>query len=323
MSAPHTDFTLQPDTRGVRHLGFRALGTDCSVKFRLEDDRAALGFAADVLGWMGRFEAKFSRFRPDSVVSRINREAGGDWVPVDEETGHMLQLADDLHQRTHGVMDASMLPLLKVWDWKVVHEQLPAKDEVLAALDLCGWKRVERRPGAVRLPQAGMGLDFGGFGKEYAVDFIGRMAGSAGISDALIDFGRDILALGGNGSHPFWHIGVEDGLHPGSCWGGLAVSGQAVCASGDYNRHFIHDGRRYGHILDPRTGWPVANGTRAVTAIASSCLEAGVFSTAVCVLGPGEGIHLASLSRGVEICVQTDSGVDGTRGFGRFLVKAA
>lgn len=323
MSGHPTDTVLQPDARGIRHLEFRAMGTHCSVRFRLDDDRAALAFAAAVLDWVGRFEAKFSRFRPDSVITRINRAAGGDWVAVDEETGHMLRLAGDLHDRTHGVMDASMLPLLNVWDWKSVHERLPGKDEVLRALDLCGWGRVEHQAGAVRLPQSGMGLDFGGFGKEYAVDHVGRMAGLAGIADALIDFGRDILALGGNGTHPFWHIGVEDGIQPGSCWGGLAVSGQAVCASGDYNRHFMHDGRRYGHILDPRTGWPVSNGTRAVTAIASSCLEAGVFSTAVFVLGPREGIPLASLSRGVEVCAQTDSGIEGSRGFGRWLVKAA
>lgn len=299
------------------------MGTHCSVKFRLEEDRAALEFAASVLDWVGGFEAKFSRFRPDSVVSRINRTAGGDWVEIDAETSHMLRLAGDLHQRTNGILDASMLPLLHVWDWKSVHERLPSKDQIHRALDLCGWHRVELRPDAVRLSRSGMGLDFGGFGKEYAVDYVARMATQRGIVDAMIDFGRDIVALGGNGTHPFWHIGVEDGNQPGNCWGGLAVSGHAVCASGDYNRHFIHEGRRYGHILDPRTGWPVANGTRAVTVIAPSCLEAGVFSTAVFVLGPREGLHLASLSRGVEVCVQTDSGVDGSRGFGRWLVKAA
>lgn len=317
------DQPLQADANGIRHLEFNALGTKCSVKFRLEDDRKALEFAAEALAWIGGFEAKFSRFRPGSIISRVNAAAGRDWVAVDAEMDHLLTLADNLHRRTIGILDPTLLPLLRVWDWKQVHLKLPAVSEVKAALALTGWEKVQRRPGAVRLPEVGMGLDFGGFGKEYAVDYLARIARQAGIADALIDLGRDIFALGGNGRHPFWHVGIEDGCKPGNCWGGLAVSDHAVSASGDYARHFTHNGIRYGHILDPRTGWPVANGMRAVTVVAPSCLEAGVYSTAVFVLGPREGLHLASLARGVEVCAQADSGIEGTRGFGRWLVTAA
>lgn len=323
MNATSQSKPLQPDTRGVRNLEFKALGTNCSIKFRLADDRAALEFAAKALDWIGRFEKSFSRFRPDSIISRINRAAGGGWVEIDEETEHLLGLADDLHRRTNGIMDPTLLPLLEVWDWKSVHTRLPAASEVKAALQLTGWKKVERRPGAVRLPIKGMGLDLGGFGKEYAVDYLARMALQSGIHDALIDLGRDIFALGGNGTHPFWHVGIEDGCNPGQCWGGLAVSGHAVSASGDYARHFTHQGVRYGHILDPRTGWPVANGMRAVTVIAPSCLEAGIYSTTVFVLGAREGLHLASLARGVEVCAQSEAGIEGSRAFGKWLVKAA
>jgi FAD:protein FMN transferase len=314
---------LRPDPQGVRSLEFRALGTNCSIKFRLEDEPAALIFAAAALNWMEHFEAKFSRYRPTSLVSRINDSAGGDWTPVDPEMEQMLALADSLHQRTNGILDPTLLPLLRVWDWKTVHLKLPAKSEVKAALALTGWEKVQRRPGSVRLPERGMGLDFGGFGKEYAVDHLARIAHSHGITDALIDLGRDIFAMGGNGRHPFWHVGIEDGCHPGQCWGGLAISGRAVSSSGDYARHFTHDGIRYGHILDPRTGWPVANGMRAVTVVGPTCLEAGIFSTAVFVLGVRDGLHLASLARGVEVCAQTQTGIEGTRSFGSYLVKAA
>lgn len=314
---------LQPDPQGVRRLDFRALGTNCSIKFRLEDGRAALDFAAQALAWLGDFEAKFSRFRPSSLVSRINDAAGGEWVAVDAEMEQLLTLADDLHRRTDGILDPTLLPLLRVWDWKTVHLKLPTKSEVKAALALTGWHKIQRRPGAVRLPERGMGLDFGGFGKEYAVDRLARMAREHGIADALIDLGRDIFALGGNGRHPFWHVGIEDGCHPGQCWGGLAISGQAVSASGDYARHFTHEGVRYGHILDPRTGWPVVNGMRAVTVVAPTCLEAGIHSTTVFVLGIRDGLHFASLARGVEVCAQTETGIEGTRAFGSYLVKAA
>lgn len=314
---------LTPDPNGVRQFGFKALGTNCSVKLHCNDERAALQFAADALKWLGNFEAKFSRYRSTSLISKINDAAGRDWISVDDETEHMLRLADDLFHRTDGILDATMLPLQKIWDWKTVHEKLPDEQTVRQALALTGWEKVERKTGAIRLPIAGMGLDFGGFGKEYAVDFLRRMAEQRGITDILIDLGRDIATLGGNGVHPFWHVGIEDGLKPGQCWGGLAVSGQAVSTSGDAARHFIHNGKRYGHILDPRTGWPVSNGVRSVTVIANSCLEAGVYSTAVFVLGVKQGLHLATLARGVEVCVQTETGIEGTRSFGKHLVKAA
>ena len=320
--APPTS-PLTADSKGIRHLEFKALGTACSIKFRLENERKALTFASDALAWIGRFEKKFSRFQAGSIVSQINDSAGGDWIDVDSEMEYMLDLADDLYQRTDGILDPTLLPLLKVWDWKTVHRKLPDASEVKAALALTGWRKLQRRVGSVRFSQAGMGLDFGGFGKEYAVDYLARMARQSGITDALVDLGRDIFALGGNGVHPFWHVGIEDGNNPGTCWGGLAVSDHAVSASGDYARHFTHNGTRYGHILDPRTGWPVANGMRAVTVVAPSCLEAGVYSTAVFVLGSREGLHLASLARGVEVCAQSDSGIDGSRGFGRWLVKPA
>ena len=323
MSSPANDPNLPPDSHGVRRVDFRALGTNCSIRFRLDDDRTALEFAARALGWLGDFEAKFSRYRPDSMISRINREAGGGWVVTDPEMDAMLDLADEVHRRSEGILDATLLPLEQVWDWKQVHRELPSADRVKSALALTGWDKVERRPGAVRLPVAGMGLDFGGFGKEHAVDVIARMARQHGIRDALVDLGRDLHALGGNGRHPFWHVGIEDGCHPGTCWGGLAVSDQAVSASGDYARHFIHDGIRYGHILDPRTGWPVANGMRAVTVIAPTCLDAGIYSTSVFVLGARDGLHLASLARGVEVCAQSESGIEGSRAFGRYLVQAA
>jgi FAD:protein FMN transferase len=323
MHASDQTCQLAADAQGVRSLRFKALGTECLLKFRLQSEKEALQFAADALGWISGFEAKFSRFRPDSVVSKINAAAGQSWVETDKETEELLDIAEGIFTRTNGILDPTVLPLLRVWDWKQVHQKLPTKAEVDAALGLTGLHKLKRKPGAVFLPIAGMGLDFGGFGKEFAVDSLVKLARLAGIKDALIDLGRDIYALGGNGTHPFWHIGLEDGNRPGNCWGGVAVSNQAVSASGDYARHFIHDGTRYGHILDPRTGWPTSNEMRAVTVIANSCLEAGIYSTAIFVLGARDGLHLASLARGVEACAQSENGIEGTRKFSSYLVKAA
>lgn len=312
-----------PDVSGIRRVEFRALGTHCVIQFRHSDGDVASGFLSAALGWLSAFEAKFSRFRPDSVVSRINAAAGREWVHVDAETDGMLDLAADLHRITDGILDPTMLPLLRVWDWKTVHEKLPDNDEIKAARDLTGFGKIQRKPGQVFLPQAGMGLDFGGFGKEFAVDQLVSIARDHDIQDALIDLGRDLFAIGGNGRHPFWHVGLEDALRPGTCWGGLAVSDFAVAVSGDGLRRFEHNGVRYGHILDPRSGWPVANGLRGVSVLAPTCLQAGIYSTAIFVLGLRKGLRFATCGRDVEACVQTDIGTEATPGFIRRQIRAA
>lgn len=323
MAAPTETPSTQPDARGVRRAEFRALGTACAIQFRHPDDKTALVFLAAATDWLSRFEAKFSRFRPDSVVSKITAAAGREWVQVDAETAQLLDLAADLHRLTEGILDATMLPLLQVWDWKTVHTQLPDPAAIKAAHALTGFSKIQRKPGQVFLPQPGMGLDFGGFGKEFAVDRLVAIARQHGIQDAMIDLGRDIFGMGGNGLHPFWHVGIEDGRNPGTCWGGLAVSNYAVAASGDYARRFEHNGVRYGHILDPRTGWPVANGMRAVTVIAPTCLQAGIFSTALFVLGPKAGLRFAASARNLDACLQSDHGIEATPNFIRHQVQAA
>ena len=323
MKPPTALPAIQPDARGIRRVDFRALGTACAIQFRHPDAQRGLQFLADALGWLERFEAKFSRFQPASLIAKVNAAAGREWVRVDAEMEQLLDLATELFNLTDGILDPSMLPLLRVWDWQTVHTKLPEPATVKAALDLTGFKKIQRKPGQIFLPQPGMGLDFGGFGKEFAVDALVQIARQHGIQDALIDLGRDLVGIGGNGQHPFWHVGLEDGCHPGTCWGGLAVANFAVAASGDAARRFEHKGLRYGHILDPRTGWPVANGMRAVTVLAPTCLQAGIYSTALFVLGPKDGLRFANCARDLDACLQTDHGMETTRNFVRRQVQAA
>lgn len=314
---------LQPDSRGVRSVQFKALGTACAIQFRCQVQRDALQFVADALGWLQAFEAKFSRFRPDSLVSTINAASGQSWVKIDREMEQMLDMGESVYRLTQGIMDPAMLPLIQVWDWKKVHEKLPSDDEIQEALSLSQWEDVKREPGRIFLPRKGMGLDFGGFGKEYAVDQVVAISRRYGIEDLLVDLGRDIFGSGGNGVHPFWHVGIQDGVQTDRCVGGLAVSGYAVCASGDYVRRFEHDGVRYGHILDPRTGWPVSHGLRAVTVLAPSCLVAGIYSTCAFILGWREGLQFVENAPGVEACLQNEQGVIVSRHFMKHQVKPA
>ncbi len=321
MSAPDLSQFLTPNANGVRELKFRALGTECNIKVRLGSETQSLKFAADALEWIKNFEERYSRYLDNSLVSTINSAAGQSWVEIDEDAERLLNVADEVFRKSDGVLDATMLPLTRVWDWKKIHAQLPDEQEIQEALRLTGWNKVQRKSGKIFLPEKGMGIDFGGFGKELAVDALIEISQRHQIENVLIDLGRDVYARGGNGKQNFWHIGIEDGKSPGNCLASLAISDRAVSSSGAYARHFIHDGKRYGHIIDPRTGWPSSNDINSVTVISKSCLEAGIHSTACYILGIEEGLNFSSKFPQVDVCIQSDLGIEGNPQFEKWLVK--
>jgi thiamine biosynthesis lipoprotein len=294
----------------------------CEVQYVCADAGAARRFESESIAWVEAFEAKYSRFRPDSLVSRINAAAGRDWVDVDAEMENMLNFCGSLNFLTKGVMDVTATPVLRLWDYKAATPRIPSENEIAAALRLVGWAKVQRAPGKVRLPEAGMSLDFGGWGKEYAVDAVATLARSHGLTSVLVDFGHDLMAVGTAPGKPGWHIGLEDPANPGGpCKGSLAAANIGVASSGDYLRGFTIGGRRYGHIVDPRTGRPVANGCRQVTVVAPTCLQAGALSTAIFILGPDAGLRLTAEIMGAEARIVTDVTVHQSRGFFHYVVS--
>jgi len=284
-------------------------------------DAQASAFERTAVAWVEAFEAKFSRFRPDSLLSRINAAAGRNWVEVDAETEAMFKLCDMIQFMTQGMLDPTALPLIRLWNWQAQPAAVPPAEAIIAARRLVGWARVQRQPGRVFLPEPGMALDFGGFGKEYAVDVVADIARDHGISQALVDFGRDLRALGAPPGRPAWHIGLEDPQRPGTTWASVAFDGnRGIASSGDYVRSFVIAGRRYGHIIDPRTGWPVANGCTQATVIASTCLQAGVLSTTAFVLGVPGGIEWIESYPGAQGALVTPHARAQTRGFFQYVV---
>ena len=307
----------------LRKLSFPALGTNCEVQYAAPGgDAQAQAFERAAVAWVTAFEAKYSRFRPDSLLSRINDAAGKTWVEVDAEMEGMLKLCDTLHFMTQGVLDPTALPLIKLWNYKAPTPRIPSAAEIAAARALVGWKKVERAPGKIFLPVAGMALDFGGFGKEYAVDVVAQIALDHRLPCALVDFGHDLRALGAPPGRPAWHIGLEDPQKPGTSTASVALVGKGIASSGDYIRCVQIDGKRYGHIIDPRTGWPVANGCTQATVITSTCLQAGVLSTTAFVLGIPRGVEFVQSFPGAEGVLQTGRTRAQTRGFFNYVVSA-
>ena len=302
-------------------LTFQAMGTVCRVQSRCGNAAQARTFQDEVLAWVAQFEAKYSRFLADSLVSRINAAAGEHWVELDAETENLLKLCGEMFFFTRGAFDPTALPLIQLWNWKSQPAALPTSAQLAAARELCGWNKIQLRPGGIFLPRAGMSLDLGGIGKEYAVDCVTQLAGQRGIESVLVDFGQDVRVQGRPPAKGAWHIGLEDPKNPGHCWTGVAVTGHAVATSGDYLRHFMRDGRRYGHIVDPRDGQPVNNRCLSVSVIASTCTVAGILSTTAFILGPTEGLNLISQCLGAEGCITTDQARYQTRRFHEYVTR--
>jgi thiamine biosynthesis lipoprotein len=167
-----------------------------------------------------------------------------------------------------------------------------------------------------------MALDLGGVGKEYAVDRVVQLAAQQGLPGVLVDFGADVRVQGlpGDG-RGFWHVGLQDPVQTGRCWAGVAANNMGVATSGDYVRCFESGGQRFSHILDVRSGRPIANGCRGVTVLAPSCLMAGAIATAALVLGPEEGLRLIESGFGIEGCITTDTGRISSRRFYEHVVS--
>ena len=318
--APHSP-PPAPATSSLRRRTFPALGTTCEIQYAAPaGDGQAAAFEDAAVTWVQAFETKYSRFRPDSLVSRINQAAGREWVEVDDDMEQLLALCDTLQAMTQGVLDPTALPLIQLWNWKAARPRIPDAAEIAAARRLVGWHRVQRQPGAIFLPERGMALDFGGFGKEYAVDIVAQIATNYGIGAILVDFGHDLRVLGTPPGRPAWHIGLEDPRRPGTSWASVALGGsRGIASSGDYVRCFQINGRRYGHIIDPRTGWPVANGCTQATIIADTCLQAGVLSTTAFVLGIPAGIEFVQACPAADGIVVTETTRAQTRGFYRYV----
>jgi FAD:protein FMN transferase len=223
-----------------------------------------------------RIEAKYSRYVESSIVGQINTQAGRDWVDCDEETCGLLDYANTLHALSDGLFDITSGVLRRVWDFG--KKTIPSSEELKQVLPLIGWPKFERQGNKARLKKAGMQIDLGGFGKEYAVDRVATIFLENGVTSALINFGGDVRVLGTKPNGNPWQIGIQDPRQLDRCFATLSLSQGALATSGDYERFFEVDGKRYCHILNPKTGMPVSY-WRSITVLAPLTSAAGATTT--------------------------------------------
>lgn len=277
------------------------MGSPCEIQIDLpaglaaETTESALTTA---VGEVDRLEARYSRYREDSLLSHINRIAArGGELEVDAETAGLLDYAATCHAQSDGLFDISSGILRRAWRFK--DGRLPGAGEIEALLDRVGWTRLVWRRPVLEFPTPGLELDFGGIVKEYAADRVVALLQSAGIRHALVNLGGDIRAAGPRVDGRAWQVGIRHPRRPGEILATIPLRDEALSTSGDYERCIEIEGVRYGHVLDPRTGWPVRFMASA-SVIAPLCVVAGSASTIAMlrgVEGPAwlEGLGLPSL----------------------------
>jgi thiamine biosynthesis lipoprotein len=262
---------------------FRAMSSVCEIRLDGDDEPALAAAAQGAIAEVQRIETTYSRYRADSIVSRINAAAGtGVATPVDAETSALLDFAGQLHALSDGLFDITSGVLRRVWDFK--SRQLPDPDRLRELLPLMGWQHVERHGHEVHLAQAGMELDFGGFGKEYAADRAMAVLAEAGQRHGFVNLGGDIRVLGPRADGSAWRFGIQHPRREDATIASVEMVEGALASSGDYERYFELDGERYCHILDPRTGWPV-RGWSSISVTAPACVAAGALSTIAMLMG--------------------------------------
>lgn len=255
---------------------FTAMSCPCEIRVVGADEQQVHGAAQAGIDEVRRIEQKYSRYRPDSLLSRINAAAGHDPVQIDQETHALLQLGGHLHRASEGRFDLTSGVLRRAWDFRA--KRVPTQAQIEALLPLVGWGRVVVSPEHVHLPQRGMELDLGGIGKEYAADRAADMCLALGMVGGFVDLGGDIRVIGPRADGTGWRFGIRDPLNAGLLSGEVTLTSGALATSGDYERGFEVGGKRYGHLLDARTGWPVSH-WRSVSVAAPTAVAAGMLAT--------------------------------------------
>ena len=251
------------------------MASPCEVHVAGADVETAERVFDTVVAETQRIEKKFSRYRPGNIVSRINT-ANGEPVAVDDETAGLLTYADRLFKLSDGLFDVTSGVLRKVWRFDG-SDRVPGASAVNSVMRHVGWTRAKWQPPVLTL-EPGMEIDLGGIGKEYAVDRAGARAREIW-PRCLLNFGGDLMAFGTGIDQNAWTVGIEGLTATGLPAARISLTLGALATSGDACRYLLKAGKRYGHILDPRTGWPVENAPRSVTVAAPSCTHAGMLAT--------------------------------------------
>lgn len=243
---------------------------------------------------------------PDSDIYAVNH-SDGQAVSVSEETAELLSFALQMAEETDGALEPTIYPVLTAWGFTTEENRVPSDAEITELLKNVGYERIRLEDTTVQL-DSGMMLDLGSVGKGYAGDLAAQVLKDSGITSALLDLGGNIQAVGTKSDGSPWRLGLRDPFSDGTL-GVLEISNQAVVTSGAYERYFIgEDGTRYGHIIDPATGYPAESGLASATVIAEEGRLCDALSTSLYVMGAERAIEYWQQHPNFDMILITEDG---------------
>jgi len=282
-------------------LSGRAMGTTWTVKFiQPASSLNPVTLHARISEKLEQLEQQFSTYRPTSELSRFNATPRTEWITVSPEIARVAAAAQALSWRTEGAFDVTVAPLVQLWGFGTQRRASPpSAHEIALARALVDWRRLEARqsPPALRKTRPDLSVDFSSIAKGFAVDEIGERLRALGVDECWVQIGGDIKTVGARG----WRAGIAWPGAPGTQSPAtvqvLELVGRALSTSGDANNFFQYEGRRYGHIIDPRTGEPVHSELAAVSAVDTTCATSSALATTLFVLGAEQGFAFAVRER--------------------------
>ena len=292
-------FTQRTEHRSQMHMG-----TLCEITLVDRSSTRRDQAFHDAFRLIEISEKSMSVFDPESDVTRINEHAFREPVHVAADVFFVIEKSIFFSQMTRGAFDITTLPLSELWGFSKHHTVVPPLDDIKTALSRVGYKNIKlgkdlKGKQFVELASAGVKIDLGGIAKGYICDLVVTSLIRNGIEHALVNIGGTIYAFGKPMGRKQWNVGIRDPRDTKKIDQTVYLDESAIATSGDYEQFFMHEGKRYSHILNPKTGYPVED-VISVTVRAPSAMVADALSTGIFVLGIEEGIRLADRLVGVE-----------------------
>lgn len=310
VTAPATD--ARSDERVVR-FDVPTMGTVATVAVATADSAEIAGRVAPALRVFARVDSLMSNWSSESEISRINREAGSHDTIVHPEVLEVVRAALRVAEASGGAFDPTVEPLVRLWGFLGGEPRVPRRQEIDDLLERIGWSAIEIDPtdGSLRFDHPDLALDLGGIAKGHAADRAALALGQAGVVHALVDLSGNMVPLGHPPGRESWVVGVRDPDAQFGWFASLRLETDAVATSGSYEQFVAADGEVYGHVLDPRTGWP-SHGLDSVTVLAANARTADAWATALLAAGPREARRMARSRPELQV-ILVHSAPDGLR----------
>ncbi|MEG2353050.1 MAG: FAD:protein FMN transferase [Clostridium sp.] len=284
------------------------LGTICSIKIYDKSDKDILDKA---FSRIKDIENKMSVNIVDSEIYKLYELSGKESLEVSQDTFKVLTMGKELSTTSEGNFDITIGPLVKLWNIGTESAKVPSKEEISSTLPLIDYSKLtlDHTTSSAKLEVPGMRIDLGGIAKGYAADEAATVLKNLGVEHGIINLGGNVLTIGGNIDHKDWNIGLQNPFEGrGEAIGSIKLKNSSIVTSGIYERYVEYDGKKYHHILNPKTGFPYENNIAGVTLITDSSILGDALSTTIFSLGLENGLEFINSRNDAEaIFITKDS----------------